>query len=372
MSKGKNIIYVGMDVHKASINVSVFSYNGKTPEDEWQLSNEPRALKKMIKKLKDMANGGVVYAAYEAGPCGYVLQRVLCGAEIDCIVVAPSLIPHKPGERIKTDRRDARKLATLLRSELLTAVNPPSVEDEAVRDLTRSREATKEDQMRARHRVGKMLLRQGLVFHEGTNWTKRHREWLKQVRFEDPISQRVFESYVLVLEQTEERLKHIDEHLEEVSQNERYREHVGWLRCLRGIDTVTAMSILAELHDFRRFSSPRELMSFLGLTPSEYSSASRVKRGSITKAGNSHVRRVLIEAAWNYRHRPSVSAYMRKRRKGQPANVLAIADRAQERLHHRYFKLKEGYKKPHNVVAVAIARELVGFIWAILSQGEAA
>jgi transposase len=260
----------------------------------------------------------------------------------------------------------------MLQAGLLTEVHPPTPEDESVRDLTRAREGAKQDQMRARHRLAKMLLRHGFVYREGGNWTKGHREWLRQLRFDDEISQRVFDGYVLALEQVEERLKRLDAHLDEVSQSERYREQVGWLRCLRGVDTVTAMTVLAELHDFRRFTNPRELMSFLGLTPSEHTSSSRVRRGSITKAGNSHVRRVIVEAAWNYRHRPSVSAYMRQRRKGQPANVLAIADRAQERLHHRYFKLKEGYRKPHNVVAVAIARELVGFIWAMLQQREVA
>ena len=371
MSKRKGIIYVGMDVHKSSINVAVILPENSKPTEEWQVVNEPRAVRRLIKKLKGMKCEKVM-AAYEAGPCGYTLQREMRKEEIDCIVVAPSMIPVKPGERVKTDRRDARKMATMLRAGILTEVNPPTPEDEAVRDLTRAREDAKQDQMRARHRLAKMLLRHGFVFREGKNWTKRHRVWLKQIRFEDETSQRVFEGYLLVAEQVEERLKRLDEHLDEVSQSVRYCEQVGWLRCLRGVDTVTAMTILAELHDFRRFKHPRELMSFLGLTPSEYSSSTRVKRGSITKAGNTHARRVLIEAAWNYRHRPSVSAYMRKRREGQPANVLAIADRAQERLHYRYFKLKEGYNKPHNVTVVAIARELVGFIWAVLQQGEAA
>jgi transposase len=226
--------------------------------------------------------------------------------------------------------------------------------------------------MRARHRLAKLLLRQGFVFRDGKNWTMRHRRWLKQIRFENEVSQRVLDGYVLTLEQVEERLKSISEQIEKVAQSERYNQQVGWLRCLRGVDTVTAMTIVSELHDFRRFTNPRELMSFLGLTPSEHTSSNRVRRGSITKAGNSHVRRVLVEAAWNYRHHPSVSDGLRRRRAGQPAQVLAIADRAQERLHRRYFKLKEGYKKPHNVVAVAIARELVGFVWAVLQHREAA
>ncbi|HUS82607.1 MAG TPA: IS110 family transposase [Dehalococcoidia bacterium] len=371
MSANQNTIFVGMDVHKAAINVAVAASGRREPEAEWQLANEPRAVKKLMKKLKEMTHGTVM-AAYEAGPCGYTLQRQMCEQGIDCIVVAPSLIPVKPGEHVKTDRRDARRLASLLQAGLLTEVCPPTPEDESVRDLTRAREDVKQDQMRARHRLGKMLLRHGFVFRDGKNWTKRHREWLRQVRLGDGTSQLVFEGYVLTLEQVEERLKRVDEQLEEVAQSERYRKQVGWLRCLRGIDTVTAMALLAELHDFRRFTNPRELMSFLGMTPSEHTSSSRVRRGSITKAGNTHVRRVLIEAAHHYRHRPSVNSYVRQRRNGQPAWVLAIADRAQERLHSRYFKLKEGYKKPHNVAVVAVARELVGFVWAVLRHGESA
>ena len=261
MSVNQDSIFVGMDVHKKSINVAVLSDRGKTPEEEWQLANEQRAIKKMIKRLKKMT-GGVVRAAYEAGPCGYPLQRQMRKEGIDCIVVAPSMIPVKPGDRVKTDRRDARKLAAMLRAEMLTEVNPPSLEDEAVRDLTRAREGAKQDQMRARHRLAKMLLRHGLVYREGSNWTKGHREWLRRVRFGEGISQRIFEGYMLALEQVEERLKHLDAHIEEVSRSDRYYEQVGWLRCLRGVDTVTAMTILAELHDFRRFTSPRELMSF--------------------------------------------------------------------------------------------------------------
>jgi transposase len=371
VSMSENTIFVGMDVHKAAINVAVFLDGRRDPEAQWQLCNEPRAISRLSKKLRGMT-GGPVRAVYEAGPCGYTLQRQMREQGIDCVVAAPSLIPVKPGDRVKTDRRDARKLAVLLQAGLLTEVHPPTPEDEAVRDVTRAREDAKQDQMRARHRISKMLLRYGVVFAGGTHWTKRHREWLRQYRFEDKMVQQVFDSYLLAVAQVEERLKRMDEQLEQVAQGERYLEQVGWLRCLRGVDTVTAMTVLAELHDFRRFTRPRELMSFLGLTPSEHSSSSRVRRGSITKAGNSHVRRVLVEAAWNYRHPPSVSAYMQRRREGQPAKVLAIADRAQERLHRRYFKLKEGYKKPHNVVTVAIARELVGFIWAVLRHRDAA
>ena len=217
-----------------------------------------------------------------------------------------------------------------------------------------------------------MLLRHGLRFTETKNWTKKHRAWLKRLHLEHAYAQQTLDNYLLALEQIEERLHMLDAQVEAAAADEAYAEQVGWLRCLRGIDTVTAMTILAELHDFRRFAHPRQLMAYLGLVPSEYSSGSRVRRKGITKTGNTHVRRVLVEAAWNYHHRPAVSAPLRRRRGGQPPAVIAIADRAQQRLYRRYYRLKEGYRKPHNVVTTAIARELVGFIWAVLNHQHAA
>ena len=371
MSKSENTIFVGMDVHKKAINVAVTKGSRHGIEDQWQLTNDKRSVRRLVRRLKKMG-AGEIKAAYEAGPCGYALQRELAREGIDCDLVAPSLIPQKPGDRVKTDRRDARKLAEMLEAGMLTTVHPPTEKDEAVRDLTRAREDAKQDQMRTRHRLSKLLLRRGIVFHGGSNWTKRHHQWLRGIRFEDEVLQHTFDEYLLAVEQAAERVARLNEKIKAVSESDDYREHVGWLRCLRGIDTITAMTVLAELHDFRRFTHPRKLMSYLGLTPSEYSSSNRTRRGAITKVGNSHVRRVLIEAAWNYRHRPGVSATMRRRREGQPAEVIAIADRAQQRLYSRYRKLKDGYNKPHNVVTVAIARELVGFIWAVLSRGMTA
>lgn len=371
MSMNNGITYVGLDAHAKSINVAAIVPEACEVSEQWQIVHEERSLRRLVKKLLKMSPVGV-RAVYEAGPCGYALQRKLRALGIDCVIAAPSLIPVKPGERVKTDRRDARKLATLLRAGLLTEVHPPNEQEEALRDLMRAREDAKKDLLSARHRLSKMLLRHGLSFRETKNWTKAHRAWLKSLRFEQCHAQQAFDTYLLSIEQIEERVKELDTHIEAAAAEEAYAEKVGWLRCLRGVDTVTAMTILAELHDFRRFQRPRDLMAYLGLTPSEYSSGSRVKRGSITKAGNGHVRRVLIEAAWNYRHRPAVSALLRKRRAGQPTAVIAIADRAQHRLHQRYYHLKEGYQKPHNVVTVAVARELVGFIWAVLTHQEPA
>lgn len=369
MSKGIGTTYVGLDVHKKSVNVAVILAGNAKVTEQWHITNEPRSLKKLVKRLKGLSDAPVK-AVYEAGPCGYAFLRQVTVWGLDCSVIAPSLIPKKPGERIKTDRRDAIKLATLFRAGMLTEIQPPSPQEEAVRDLTRAREDAKKDLMSARHRLSKMLLRQGFVFREGSNWTQRHREWLKRVQYDHLPAQRVFDNYLLAIEQIEGRLEQLESHLHEVATSEAYSEKVGWLRCLRGVDTITAMTILAEIHDFRRFTRAQELMSYLGLTPSEYSSSERKYKGSITKAGNSHLRRVLVEAAWHYRHKPAVRASLKKRRQGQPGAVIAIADRAQHRLHGKYFKLKEGYNKPHNVAVVAVARELVGFIWAVLNHQQ--
>ena len=296
MSQSKGIMNVGLDAHAKSINVAALFPEACEVFEQWQIAHDERSLRRLVKRLLKMSPTGV-RAVYEAGPCGFALQRKLRALGIDCVVVAPSLIPVKPGERVKTDRRDARKLATLLRAGLLTEVHPPNEAEEALRDLMRAREDAKKDLLSARHRLSKMLLRHGLYFTETRNWTKKHRAWLKRVRFEEGYAQQAFDNYLLSIEQIEERVKELDSHIEEASAEDTYAEKVGWLRCLRGVDTVTAMTILAELHDFRRFRHPRDLMAYLGLTPSEYSSGSHVKRGSITKAGNSHVRRVLVEAA---------------------------------------------------------------------------
>lgn len=366
----ENITYVGLDAHAKDINVAVILPGSGAISEQWQIAHDDRSLRRLAKKLLKMASGEV-RAVYEAGPCGYALKRKLDALGLCCQVVAPSLIPVKPGERVKTDPRDARNLASLFKGGLLTVVHPPNESDEALRDLVRAREDAKKDLMSARHRLSKMLLRYGLRFFATKNWTLKHWAWIKQIRFDEPHAQQVLNNYMLAIEQVQERLDTLDAHIEEAALEDACAEQVGWLRCLRGIDTVTAMTILAELHDFRRFTHPRHLMAYLGLVPSEHSSGGRVKRGSITKAGNSHVRRVLVEAALNYRHRPAVSGVLRKRRKGQPSAVIAIADRAQQRLHRRYYRLKEGYRKPHHVVTVAIARELVGFIWAVLNHERA-
>jgi transposase len=342
----KRITFVGLDAHKVSTNVSVI--RGAERPIEWQVSTERGSIRKMVKKVLTQAPGKVSFC-YEAGPCGYALQRWIREMGVECMVVAPSLIPRKPGERIKTDRRDARKLAELLRAGLLTEVHPPSEADEAVRDLCRAREDAHEDLVRSRHRLSKLLLRRGLQWL-GTKraWSQGHRLWVRSLRFEHAADQVVLDDYLLAIEHVEERLRVLDAEIEEASQQAPYAEVVGALRCFRGIDTLTAMTLVAELHDFMRFGSARGLMSFLGLVPSEHSSGGKKQRGEITKAQS-----------------------LRARREGQPAQTIAIADKAMRRLHRRFTHMLER-GKPRQEVAVAIARELTGFIWAAMRQSQAA
>ena len=356
--------YAGLDVHKKDIAVCLLG-GGSKEVQEWTVAHTKSSVSRLLRRLQ-REGGSDVVCAYEAGPCGYALARRIQATGLRCQVVAPSLVPVRPGERIKTDRRDARKLAEMLQAGLLVEVNPPNEQEESVRDLCRCREDFKQNLLRARHRLAKMLLRRGLVYRAGSNWTRRHREWLRSLRFEHEIDHFVFGEYLAGVEILEARLLAVEQKLIEVSESEPWAERVGWLRCFRGIDTVTAMTIVAELHDFRRFHSPRQLMSYLGLVPREYSSGESRRRGGLTKAGNSHVRRVLVEAAWHYRHRPAVGYKLRQRRRGQPAAMIALADRAQQRLCARYGRLVLGRRKPPTKAVAAMARELAGFVWAAL------
>jgi transposase len=354
-----DITYVGMDVHKRQTQVAMVRGDGQDVV-EWSCATD---MKRLARRLKREAKGEL-FCCYEAGPCGYWVQRELTKSGIRCIVVAPSLIPRKPGDRIKTDRRDALKLARLLRVGELTEVHPPMRDEEAARDLCRAREDAKGDLKRSRHRLQKYLDRRGVVWGKGA-WTLAHRAWLRGMKLRDPIEQAVFDDYLRTVEWNEERVKGLEERLGALSEQAPYAEPVSMLRCFRGIDTVSAMTLVTELHGFMRFQSPRALMNYLGLVPSEDSTGERRRQGSITKTGNGHVRRILVEAAWHYRHRPYVSRGLRARRAGQPGHAIALADRAQQRLHRRYWHLVSR-GKPTNKAVVAVGRELIGFLWAVL------
>jgi transposase len=364
----KNVTtYVGIDAHKKDLFMAMFVGRQATAVS-WKTPNEPGAVRRLLKKLEREAPGPV-RVFYEAGPCGYALQRRLTTPRVSCDVVAPALIPRKPGERVKTNRRDARKLAELGRAGLLTEVQPPTPAEEAVRDLARARDDAREDLQRSRHRLGKLLLRRGLHY-AGRNWTRAHREWIDSLTWTHPAERAVVDDYLLAIDHTEARLIELDARLAEIAESAPYREPVAWLRCFRGIDTLTAILILAELHDVRRFPSAPALMAYLGLVPGEDSSGEKQRRGRITRTGNALVRRLLVEVAWHYQHRPSIGLALARRRKGQPGRVIAVADKAQQRLCRRFRKLAAEHK-PAPKIAVAIARELAGFLWAALQPAVA-
>jgi len=359
---GNDITYVGMDDHKKSIHLAVLLPSGELLE--WQIANEARAIRRMVKKLHKVVVGEVL-CCYEAGPCGFVLQRRLGQLGVRCQVMAPSRTPKRPGARIKTNRRDAMELAKLLRGGLLEEVFPPTVQQEADRELCRCRETLQRDLTRARHRVTQFLLRRGCNYNQGRNWTERHRRWLKQIQMEQEQDQQVLDCYVWAVEQLEQQVVHLKEKLVELSEQPEYEEAVGALRCFRGIETLTAITLVCELYSFGRFGSARGLMNFLGVVPGEKSTGEKEIRTGITKAGNTHARRLLVETSWHYRHRPAVGKVLERRRIGQPSEVIAHADKAMLRLHRRYWKLVMAGKASNKAV-VAVARELTGFLWAVL------
>lgn len=357
--------WVGLDVHKSHHAVAIVAPDGSL-KTQMRVGTDEASIRGLIRQIKALKSQGGVECAYEAGPTGYTLQRQFEAADLSCAVVAPSLIPRKPGERIKTNRRDARKLAIQLRAGLLTAVCPPTPQQEAVRDLCRCREDAREDLMRARHRITKMLLRRGHVYRVGTHWTRKHRQWMRGLVWEHSADRVTFDSYQSAIEQLEDRLRELETAIEVEASNDPYRVPVAWVRCFRGFDTLAAMTVVAELHEVARFSKPRQLMAYLGLVPSEESSGDRRRLGSITKTGNSHLRRTLVNAAWQYRRPIRLGSLLRKRRAGQPAEIVRLADRAVHRLRRRFFHLTLTRGKCAQKAAVSIARELVGFLWAAL------
>jgi transposase len=361
----KDTTYVALDDSKRKIVAGVLRPGDAQPELR-EIANEPRQIRHLFERLK---REGPVTACYEAGVSGYDLYRQITALGVVCSVIAPALTPRRPGQRIKTDRRDAAKLVRLFRAGELTAIHVPDETEEAVRDLVRCRDDVRRDVLRWRHRVLKLLTRHGRIYLAGQNWSQAHWRWIREQRFELPPLQRAFEATLFALEQALARQAELDRELEALAEAAPYREPVGWLRCFRGIDTLSAMILLAEIVDFQRFRRPRELMAYLGLVPSEYSSGGTQRRGALTKAGNSHARRVLIEAAWHYRHRPTIGRSLASRSQGQPEEIVGHAWRAQQRLHRRYRHLVGHGKRPPIAVA-AIARELVGFIWAAMTRHE--
>jgi transposase len=359
---GDRITYVGLDVHKEGIVVAV-AEGGQRGEvrDYGRIANTPAALDRLIRKLGGEGVG--LRFCYEAGPCGYGIQRHLSAHGHDCVVVAPSLIPKRAGDRVKTDRRDAASLARLHRAGELTAVWVPDAGHEAVRDLVRARLDAVHALRRARQQLSGFLLRQGC--HYGRlGWTKLHRRWLANLRFEQAVHHIVLEDYIEAVEAAQARRDRLTAQIEAMLPDWTLAPVVAALQTMRGMALVNAATLIAELGDLSRFANPRQLMAYLGLVPSEHSSGTSVKRGGLTKAGNSAARRLLIEASWTYRFPARVSRELLLRQEEQPKPIREIAWKAQLRLCARYRKLARS-GKPANVVTAAIARELAGFIWAI-------
>jgi transposase len=361
-------VFVGLDVHKDSISVATCgSGAGEEPVFVGAIGTRQADIDKMVRRLQ--SKGCRLVFAYEAGPCGYVLYRHLTSMGLACLVVAPSLIPRKPGDRVKTERRDAVQLARLLRSEDLTPVYVPGVEDEAIRDLSRAREDAVIDLKSARQRLKSFLLRLGLHYVGRADWNDAPRRYLARVVCPTAAQQVVFQEYLRAIDEHAERLKRIEEHLGEFLSAWRLKGVVDALQALRGVQRITAVTAVAELGDITRFESPRQLAAFLGLTPSEYSSGGTRRQGGITKSGNRHARRALVEASWAYRHPAKVSEIIRKRLDQLPKRIQDIAWKGQLRLCKRFRRLVGRGKNP-NVAVTAVARELAAFMWAIAREVE--
>lgn len=369
-----NLRFIGLDVHAETIAIAV-AEPGRNGEVRFIgiIPNRPESVKKALKKLK---TAGTLQVCYEAGPTGYALYWQLTELGVKCEVVAPTLIPVKAGDRVKTDRRDAKKLARCYRAGDLTPVWVPDAAHEALRDLVRARLAAKRDQLRARHRLSKFLLRHGKRPEKRMGaWTKAYLNWVKtKVHFDQPAQEATLADYLHEVEHAQDRIARLEQHIDDVIETipEKMRAVVEGLQALRGIAKISAVTIVAELGEVSRFSKPRQLMGYSGAVSSEHSSGERTSRGGITKAGNSHLRRIVVEAAWSYRHRPCIGYKLAARQKTVSQEVKDISWKAQHRLHRRYYRLLAKGKTKQKVVT-AVARELLGFIWDIgvtVEQGD--
>jgi transposase len=357
----KLIHYLGLDVHKETIAVSIAPQHSTEVRRYGIIGGSLDAVDKLLKKLGQ--ENLELRVVYEAGPCGFVLCRHLRSQGIHCEVVSPSLIPRKSSDHVKTDRRDADQLARLYRAGELTSVHIPDQEDEAIRDLVRARYSASTDQKQARNRLKGFLLRLGYRYSGKSSWNDAHKRYLSGLVMPQAAQQIAFQEYIHAIDDSTNRLARLTQAVEDTVAGWKWEPVVRALMSLRGVQVLTAMTLVAEVGDFSRFEDPRSLMHFFGLTPSEHSSGGSRVQGGITKCGNSHCRRVLTEAAWQYRLKPKVSEAIQKRQEGQSKEVRLIAWKAQERLNKR-FKLLAARKKSV-IAATAIARELSGFVWAI-------
>jgi transposase len=355
--------FVGLDVHADTIAIAVAEPDGEV-RSLGMVSNRSESVSRLVKKLNV---GGSWEACYEAGPTGYALYWELARHGIVCTVVAPTLVPMKAGDRVKTDRRDAERLARSFRSGDLTATWVPDLAHEALRDLVRAREAAKSDQLRARHRLSKFLLRQGRRPTEKiTAWTQNYMNWVRTVSFEERPQQWTLEDYINEVEHCAQRVKRIEGLIDEAisSAPDSMKEVIAALQALRGISTISAVTIVAEVGSLSRFPTARQFMGYAGTVPSEHSSGTRIHRGHITKTGNAHLRRIVGEAAWFQRFKPITSRALKARQEDLDPEIIEIASKAMHRLHKRYSQLSMN-GKPIQQVVTAVAREMLGFIWAI-------
>lgn len=363
MSNATRISWVAMDTDAETIHVAIFRGQEASPSEEFQVSSDGRGIGRLKKKLGQ--EEGPVKCVYEAGPCGYGLHRQLKQAGYDCEVIAPSLTPRKPGQQVKTNRLDARRLGVYYRGGQLTAVRIADPEQEALRDLLRARDDVRRDLMQRRQRLNGFLLRHGYHFAEGKkHWTQKHWAWIKGLVLGDRL-QTVVDEYITAVEESQQQLQRFDKRIAEMAEEPSYAKKVAAYSVLRGIRTLGAMTVLAEGGDLRQYGSASGFMGSTGMVPRESSTGNRQRRGSITKAGNGYLRRMLIEASWSYQKRGHGGAAIQKRRRDQPEWLLAIARKADHRLHDKFTKLQYGSNKKTVVAAVAVGRELAGFIWAI-------
>lgn len=357
---------VGLDVHKDSVTIAVLRNRDPEPMRVDRLPNDHKKLRRYFERL---GAEGSVRACYEASGAGYVLQRALTEWGYPCELAAPSLMPTRPGEHRKTDRRDAIRIAQDFRDGRLVLIHIPTEEDERVRDLVRCRETFQREIVKSRHYILKFLRRRGFIYRDGTHWTTRHMNWIRQVLQPDVLAEEdhvVLAEYFALLEYKLGRRDELDRRIEALALTPRYKPLVDRILCFRGFKTQAAMVLATELGDVRRFESPCQLMAYLGLVPGENSSGDRRRQGAITKAGNARVRHVLIQAAWHYRRRPAAGAALRRRQQDQDPSVIAHAWKCQHRLYKVYHRLAA--KKPKQVAATAVAREMVGFLWAVLND----
>ncbi len=357
--------YIGMDTHKQTIVSSIASPGRSKPKHLGEMANDPKKIKKFVENLSKKYNGEVLLFCYEAGPCGYVLYHQITSLGHDCMVVAPSLIPVKSGDRIKTDRRDSQKLARYLRDGSLTSIWIPGTEQEAIRDLTRIRSDFKNNETKAKQQLNSFILRHGHNWPVGKKrWSKGYMTWLENLKFKHPWQQIVLQEYINAVTDASKKLNDIHKYLLQAKANWSLSPIIDSLSALRGIDTLAAMIIISELGDLTRFTHPSQLMSYLGLVPSEHTSSTRRRLGGITKTGNSVARRMLVESAWSYRYPARQTAHIKRKSKNASNYAKEVSWKAQKRLCARYQKFTQAGKDTRTTI-VAIARELVGYVWDI-------